>query len=89
VGIADEGWSVTTTDYFNKNPNAFTGGNHGYDNRLADMQVLFLEFSVHISQGYICCQWTCFSKRNTIGRFCQFGCLSLIVSRFRIGTSFQ
>jgi len=42
VGIADEGWSVTTTDYFNKNPNAFTGGNHGYDNRLADMQAIFV-----------------------------------------------
>lgn len=29
-------------DYFNNNPNAFKGGNHGYDNRYHDMQALFI-----------------------------------------------
>jgi ectonucleotide pyrophosphatase/phosphodiesterase family protein 5 len=36
------GWSVTTSAYFNANPTAFDGGNHGYDNRMADMQAIFM-----------------------------------------------
>ena len=31
ICIADEGWSITTHSYFNDHPNAYTGGNHGYD----------------------------------------------------------
>lgn len=35
VCIADDGWSITTRSYFEKHPDAFNGGTHGYtpDNR--------------------------------------------------------
>lgn len=33
IGVADLGWSITTTSYFNTHQNNFKGGNHGYDNR--------------------------------------------------------
>ena len=54
VGVADLGWSITTSSYFNQNPNNFNGGSHGYDNRfcknkiilipcrLPDMQAIFI-----------------------------------------------
>lgn len=42
IGIADPGWSVTTRDYFDRNPERFDGGNHGYDHRSVDMRALFV-----------------------------------------------
>ena len=42
VGVADEGWRITSRDFFNQNPGRFDGGAHGYDHRLASMRALFI-----------------------------------------------
>lgn len=42
VGIADEGWSITSHSYFERNPTSFEGGTHGYDNRSKAMHALFI-----------------------------------------------
>ena len=42
IGIADEGWSITSHDYFDTHPSAYTGGTHGYDNRLTSMRGIFI-----------------------------------------------
>ncbi len=42
VGIADEGWRISTRSYYNRNPSRFDGGTHGYDPRVESMQALFL-----------------------------------------------
>jgi len=51
VGVADLGWSVGITSQLN-NSKAFTGGTHGYDNRLADMQAIFIGRGPALKQGY-------------------------------------
>lgn len=42
IGLADPGWSISTRDYFRRNTGRFQGGNHGYDQRSADMRALFI-----------------------------------------------
>ena len=42
IGVADEGWGITTCAFFNRNPSRFDGGNHGYDHRLPSMHALFV-----------------------------------------------
>ena len=42
IGVADEGWGITTRAFFNRNPSRFDGGNHGYDHRLESMRALFI-----------------------------------------------
>ncbi|MCH7939587.1 MAG: alkaline phosphatase family protein [Candidatus Marinimicrobia bacterium] len=42
IGLADEGWSITTHDYFRRHPQKFHGGDHGYDNRYASMAGIFI-----------------------------------------------
>ena len=42
IGIADEGWSVTSHEWYDANPARFSGDNHGYDNRLASMRGIFI-----------------------------------------------
>jgi len=42
ICIADQGWSITTREYFNNNPDAYTGGTHGYDPVYEDMQGIFI-----------------------------------------------
>jgi len=39
VLVLDDGWSITTSSKYN--PLSYTGGNHGYDNRLESMQAFF------------------------------------------------
>lgn len=41
IGIADEGWSVSSHEYFNARPFAYSGGSHGYDNRFKSMHGIF------------------------------------------------
>lgn len=38
VLIADEGWSIATTQSFTEHRDYFTGGAHGYNNTLPDMR---------------------------------------------------
>jgi predicted AlkP superfamily pyrophosphatase or phosphodiesterase len=42
IGIVDLGWSLTTHGYFDRNPERFDGGNHGYDQNSDDMRALFV-----------------------------------------------
>lgn len=42
VCIADDGWSISTRDFFNSNPNSYMGGAHGYDPKYESMRGIFL-----------------------------------------------
>lgn len=42
IGIAEAGWSISTSAYVERHPERFAGGNHGYDNRLPVMGAVFL-----------------------------------------------
>jgi predicted AlkP superfamily pyrophosphatase or phosphodiesterase len=42
LAFADEGWSISTRERFDRNPRAFLGGAHGYDNRYESMRGIFL-----------------------------------------------
>jgi hypothetical protein len=39
LGIAEDEYSISTLDVFNKHPNYFVGGNHGYTTTNLNMQV--------------------------------------------------
>lgn len=51
IGIADEGWTITTHDYFDSNPTRFDGGTHGYNNYLPSMGALFIARGPAFAQG--------------------------------------
>ena len=42
IAIADEGWSITTRSYFDRNRDSFRGNTHGYDNRAESMGTIFV-----------------------------------------------
>ncbi|RMG67858.1 MAG: alkaline phosphatase family protein [Calditrichaeota bacterium] len=42
IGLADEGWSIATRAYYQRNPSRFDGGDHGYDNQLRSMWGILL-----------------------------------------------
>jgi len=42
VGILDNGWSLTSRDYFNEHQSYYRGGTHGYDPTHSDMHAFFL-----------------------------------------------
>jgi predicted AlkP superfamily pyrophosphatase or phosphodiesterase len=42
IAIADPGWSLTTTSYFNENPDALSGATHGYVPSTPEMQTLLI-----------------------------------------------
>ena len=42
LGIADEGWSITDRRFFERDPDRFDGGAHGYDHELESMGALFI-----------------------------------------------
>ena len=42
VGVADEGWRISTRSFYNRDPSRFDGGTHGYDPRLESMYALFI-----------------------------------------------
>ncbi len=41
IAVADLHWTITTRDYFDKNPKVATGGTHGYDPAYHDMDGIF------------------------------------------------
>ena len=53
IGIADEGWSISTRDYYNNQPEAYTGGTHGYDPVFLSMHGLFLAYGPAFKEGLI------------------------------------
>jgi len=42
IGIADDGWTITTHPYFERRPEEADGRNHGFDNAAKDMQGIFV-----------------------------------------------
>jgi len=42
IGVAEEGWSVTSRNYYNAHPQAYVGGTHGYDPLVKSMQGTFI-----------------------------------------------
>lgn len=42
IVLADEGWSITSRDFFRRRRERFAGASHGYDNRLPSMQATFI-----------------------------------------------
>ncbi|MEE9167109.1 MAG: ectonucleotide pyrophosphatase/phosphodiesterase [Candidatus Neomarinimicrobiota bacterium] len=44
ICVADEGWSVTSHEYFDTHVDVYSGGTHGYDNRLPSMHGIFIAY---------------------------------------------
>lgn len=53
LGVADEGWSITTRAAFTSNPASFEGANHGYDPSLPSMGALFVGHGPSFREGLI------------------------------------
>ncbi len=51
VGIADEGWSITTRNRFVEDPSRFNGGMHGYDPTYPSMHGLLIAHGPAFAQG--------------------------------------
>lgn len=51
IGIADNGWSITTHDYFDSHQSFYTGGTHGYDPEHPDMHAFFLAHGPAFKSG--------------------------------------
>jgi predicted AlkP superfamily pyrophosphatase or phosphodiesterase len=51
IGIADDGWSISTQTRLRSCPECFSGGTHGYDPSLESMGALFLASGPSFRQG--------------------------------------
>ncbi len=51
IAIADLGWSISTRPYYERDPQRFTGGTHGYDPEARDMHGLFVAHGPAFRQG--------------------------------------
>ena len=51
VAIPDEGWTVSSRGYAERNPERPSGGAHGYDNRAASMHGVFVASGPHVRAG--------------------------------------
>lgn len=51
IGIADNGWSITTHDYFDSHQSFYTSGTHGYDPEHPDMHAFFLAHGPAFKSG--------------------------------------
>jgi len=51
IGIADEGWSISTRSYYTNNPEAYTGGTHGYDPVFQSVHGIFLAYGPAFKDG--------------------------------------
>ena len=51
IGILDNGWSLTTHDFFEEHQSYYMGGTHGYDPTNPDMQAFFLAYGPAFKEG--------------------------------------
>ena len=51
IGIADEGWSISSHSYYDRNPYRFDGGTHGYPPSAPSMRGIFLARGPAFKQG--------------------------------------
>jgi predicted AlkP superfamily pyrophosphatase or phosphodiesterase len=53
LAVADEGWAISTREYFASHPNAYGGATHGYDNAARSMQATFIAAGPDFRQGAV------------------------------------
>lgn len=53
VGILENGWSLTSHDYFESHQSFYSGGTHGYDPTQTDMHAFFLAHGPAFKSGII------------------------------------
>lgn len=53
VCLAEEGWSITSHEYFNSHPLANTGGDHGFDNQLPSMHGILVADGPAFKDGFV------------------------------------
>jgi predicted AlkP superfamily pyrophosphatase or phosphodiesterase len=53
LGIADEGWVITTRERLEREPQRFSGGAHGYDHRLPSMGATFVARGPSFHRGRV------------------------------------
>lgn len=51
IGIADEGWQMSSRQLFERNPNYYSGGTHGYDPALRSMHSAFIAHGPEFQQN--------------------------------------
>ena len=51
IGIADDGWTISTHSFFDRVPEAADGGNHGFDHHAPDMQGIFVAAGPSFPEG--------------------------------------
>lgn len=51
IGIADEGWQMSSTQLFERNPGYYSGGTHGYDPALPSMHAAFIAHGPQFKQN--------------------------------------
>lgn len=51
VVLADEGWTASSREYVERNPDRPSGGTHGYDNRVESMHGIFLARGPSFREG--------------------------------------
>ncbi|MCK5484137.1 MAG: alkaline phosphatase family protein, partial [Gemmatimonadetes bacterium] len=51
IGIADDGWTITTHSYFENAPEGADGGNHGFDHQADDMRGIFIAAGPAFREG--------------------------------------
>jgi len=51
IGIADDGWTITTHSYFDAGPERADGGNHGFDHQADNMQGVFIAAGPSFRRG--------------------------------------
>lgn len=53
VGVADEGWTITTREQFERVRGRWHFGNHGFDNATASMRAIFIARGPHFKRGVV------------------------------------
>jgi len=53
IAVANEGWSITTSEIYNLHKSYFNGGNHGYDNKYHSMRGIFIANGPDFAKGKI------------------------------------
>ena len=51
ICIADDGWSISSREFFNNRPTAYTGGTHGYDFEETSMHGIFVAAGPHFQEN--------------------------------------
>jgi predicted AlkP superfamily pyrophosphatase or phosphodiesterase len=51
IGIMDNGWSLTSHDYYESHQSYYSGGTHGYDPEHSDMHAFFLAYGPAFKSG--------------------------------------